>query len=185
MEIGNTLLVPRGLPNLDPLRLDMTKVHLAESRIIETKAVTPATCAELKATFNESLSIVNKYIAWVKYEISVALTQLDLIKAEVIIDKLPDELHKLKEKGIRDNADIRSAFISRDPEYQKCHNVAIALEAVKGLLEAKSKSFDRAYWDAKGNAEDKTSGGYPSYQTSIGELSDSPDNFMGVSRLPK
>ena len=181
METGTSILVPRGIPNLAPLTLDMTKVYIAESRIVETKAVGPATAPELKAVFNEANAIVSKYIAWVKYELNQAQTYIDLAKAEVILDKLPEKLREYKEKGIKDNADLREALVTQDTQYRDRKNAYYALEAVKCLLEAKAKSFDRAYWDCK--KDDKNSGGYQSFPMKEGELSDPQGNFMGVSQF--
>lgn len=183
METSTSLIVPRGVPNLTPLTLDMTKVYIAESRIHETKAVSDITSPELKATFNEANALVSKYIAWVKFEINMAQKYLDLAKAEVILDKLPDRLKEFKEKGIKDNSDLRDALVSQDTNYQDRQNAYFALEAVKLLLEAKAKSFDRAYWDCKGNAEQRSGLGYNSFQVTTGELSSPQSNFMGKSQI--
>lgn len=182
MELPTSLIVPRGIPGVTPLNLDMSKIYLAESRIQETKAVTPATAPELKATFNEAAAIVSKYIAWVKYEINMAEKYVGLAKAEVIIDKLPEKLKELRERGIKDNADLREALVAQDQQYQDRQNAYFALEATKCLLEAKAKSFDRAYWDCK-NSDDRHGGGYSSFPMKEGELTEPQANFMGVSQI--
>lgn len=148
-----TLEIPRGDPGLGSLLLDMTKIYEAESRISETRVSNPATSAELTSVFNEACSVSTKYIAWVKYEILKAKRNYDLAKATVIIDKLPDEIAKLKESGLKDNADFRSALIDRDVDCRKYRDISDALEAVKSFLEAKVKTFERSYWDSKENTK--------------------------------
>lgn len=150
---NKVLSVPRGGINEPPLQLDLTTIHAAESRIKETRIINSATSAELKSVFNEACNNTTKYIAWVKYEILRAEKAFDLAKATVLIDKLPDMLVEMKKVGIKDNADFRKSIVDRDTECQKMRDILAALEAVKLLLTAKAKSFDRAYWDARNNAE--------------------------------
>lgn len=147
------LEIPRGDLGLDSLLLDMTKIYEAESRISETRVSNPATSSELTSVFNEACSVSTKYIAWVKYEILKAKRNYDLAKATVIIDKLPDEIAKLKESGLKDNADFRSALIDRDSDCMKYRDISESLEAVKSFLEAKVKTFERSYWDSKENTK--------------------------------
>ncbi len=187
MELGTSLTVPRGVPNLDPLILDMTRIYTAEGRIGETKSVNSLTAPELKATFNEACSITTKYMAWIKYEILMAEKYLALAKAEVIIDKLPNKIQELKEKGIKDNSDIRDALVVRDPDYQARQNALYALEAVKALLDSKAKTFERAYWDCRSIAEDRDKfSGYPSTshkQNALSEVDLSAGFAIGVSKF--
>jgi len=147
------LEVPRGSLEGLPLQLDMTKLYEAESRMHEITTSNIATVAELKSVFNEACNTGNKYIAWIGGELLNAKRAFDLAKATVILDKLPDEVAKLKAAGLKDNADFRSAMVDRDEECRKVKEIIDVLETVKEFLQAKVKSFDRSYWDSKENAK--------------------------------
>lgn len=148
-----TLEVPRGDLDSPPLLLDMTKIYQAENRISEIRVANLATAADLQAVFNEACNTGNKYVAWLKYEILRAKRNFDLAKATVMIDKLPLEVAKLKEAGMKDNADFRSAIIDKDPECRSTKDVLDVLEATKTFIEVKVKSFERSYWDTKEHAK--------------------------------
>lgn len=149
----SSLEVPRGDPAAGSLLLDMTMIHKAESRIYETKVMNTAALPELRGSFNEASGVLAKYLAWIKYEILISKRNFDLAKATVIIDKLPSEIERLKELKIKDNADFRSALISKDLNCRTHGDITLALEAVKCFLEAKNKTLERAYWDCKENAD--------------------------------
>ena len=150
--------VPRGDATLPPLQLAMKPLYEAESRISETRVSNPATVAELVSIFNNACHLSNKYISWLKYEILRAKRNFDLAKASVMIDKLPDHVARLKESGIKDNADFRAALIDTDPECRACKDTLDVLEAVKTFLEAKLKTFERSYWDSKENGKQLVGG---------------------------
>ncbi|RLF66579.1 MAG: hypothetical protein DRN30_01850 [Thermoplasmata archaeon] len=150
------LEIPRGDADRGLLQLDMSLIYQAEGRISETRVANPATAAELTATFNEACNTATKYIAWIKYEILRARRNYDLAKATVIIDKLPEEAARMKEAGIKSNPDFREALISRDAECRQSKDIWDALEATKTFIEAKVKTFERSYWDAKENVKKAT-----------------------------
>lgn len=150
--------VPRGDAKSPPLQLHMKSLYDAESRISETRVSNPATVAELVSVFNGACHISNKYISWLKYEILRAKRNFDLAKASVMIDKLPGHVARLKESGIKDNADFRAALIDTDPECRTYKDTLDVLEAVKAFLEAKLKTFERSYWDSKENGKQLLNG---------------------------
>jgi len=147
------LEVPRGDLGASPLQLKMAPLYEAELRISETRVSNPATAAELMAVFNEACHTSTKYISWIKYEILRAKRNYELAKATVLIDKLPDEVAKLKEVGIKDNADFRAALVNRDKECRTYKDFLDVLEATKTFIEAKLKTFERSYWDSKENGK--------------------------------
>jgi len=155
MTESRLITVQRGNPTHGVLSLDMSKVYEVEQRITETRTVNPMTAPELRSVFNEACSLATKYIAWVKYEILNAKKNLDLVRAEILLDKLPSILKDLKDQGIKDSADIRDSIVKRDTEYQTALDVLNTLEATKQLLDSKAKTFERAYWDCRDLAKDK------------------------------
>lgn len=192
----NTLEVPRGNIDEGMIRLDMMKIYEAESRISETKVSNPATAAELVSVFNEACNAATKYITWIKYEILKAKRNYDLAKATVIIDILPAEAAKLKDQGQKSNTDFREALISRDPECRKSKDIIDVLEATKAFLEAKVKTFERSYWDAKENVKKSLAStvntsmnmnsGYPAppqEPSQQGMTAPGPGSFIGTSKF--
>jgi hypothetical protein len=146
MLSGTDLIIPRGLPDLAPIRLEMQTIYSAEGRLSETKMVNSVTAVELMASFNEASNITSKYLSWVEYEILQAKKTLDLAKATVILDKMPAEAIRLKDSGIKMNEDHRSAMITRDADCQKSLDILNGLEAVKAYLTAKNRTFERGYY---------------------------------------
>ena len=146
---SNVLLIPRGVPGLSPMTLDMSMVYSAERRLGEVAIVTPGTAPELIGYFNESCNVTTKFLAWVEYEILMAQKHYDLAKAHVILEKAPDAFCKVKDKGIKFNEDFREALVITDIECQGRLDTLNALKAVRVLLENKAKSFERAYYACK------------------------------------
>jgi hypothetical protein len=180
-ETNAIITVRRGTPNVPPLSLNMHSIYLTEQRLQETRAVTPASAPELRAAFNEACNTVTKYIAWIKYEILTAKKNLDLSRAEILLDKVPEVL---KEKGIKDNADIREAIVNRDQDYQEKLDVLNTLEATKSLLESKSKTFERAYWDCRDIANDKGRiAASPNFSVNGDVVAYQEGNFIGKSKI--
>lgn len=142
------------------LRLDMSSINAAESRIGEVRAVTnPAIASDLKATFNEVWSECTKHLALLKYRLLTTERRMKLAKAEAVLDKYPPFLRSWvdsnKDLKLKDNQDIRDSFVYKDAEYQKWLEVKDHIVAAIALIEAKSHSFERAYWDCKNNLEEQ------------------------------
>jgi hypothetical protein len=188
VNFGSTLELPRGVPGTEPLRLDMLKINLAENRLSETRSVNIGTMAELVSVFNESCNLTTKYIAWVKYELLKAEKEFDLAKAAVIIDQIPAIV---KERGIKDNADFRDAMVNRDQNCDSMREIILHLKAAQTFLEAKAKSFERAYWDCRDNIKRNTSNpalpNYNNFQNPSSAdtqpRSDQAPSFIGTTKF--
>lgn len=140
-----TMNLPRGKKGLPPLALDMTNIYQAEDRLMEVSYANDSTASELMGYFNAVCNTTTKYIAWIEYEIVEATREYDLAKATVVLDKMPAEVQKYKDAGIKSNEDFRNALIVRDADCQARQEILGQLEAVKKLLESKSWSFIRAF----------------------------------------
>lgn len=180
----NLILVPRVRSPQDPMRLDMREIYAAESRLIEVARVTPATSPELMATYNQAANVLTKYMSWVKYELLSAEKEYGLAKAEVILDKMPEQASRLKDLGMKFNEDFRSAMIAKDPKCSDLEEKINGIQCVYALLEAKTQSFIRAYSACKSLS-------YLKDQTGLGKINATPgttlsdDGFMGQSRYGK
>ena len=182
---SSILMIPRGIPGLSPMTLDMSLVYSAEKRLGEVAMVSPATAPELIGYFNEACNATTKYLAWVEYEILMAQKHYELARAHVILEKAPDAYDKIKDRGIKFNEDFRGALVTMDRDCQGRLDTLNALKAVRVLLENKAKSFERAYyackttWDRKQTtAASPNFSGLPStYTTSSGGAIG--DSFIG------
>lgn len=137
----NVMVVPafRALPEL---LMDMTSNREAEARFIEAKMVNPSTYADLEHTFNEAYRDLKRYLAAVGYQIVFAEKALEEAKADILLDKYPQYL---EEKGIKksgDNADVRKAYIARNPDYQACLDRINQLKALENNFDGKIKVLE-------------------------------------------
>jgi len=181
MEGLKTLMVPRGLPNLAPLTLDMTLIYEAENRLFEVSLANPSNAAQLQGYFNNACNLTTKYLAWIEYEILNAKKHFDLAKATVILEKSIEEWNKIKSSGVKYNEDFREAMVSRDSDCQLRLDTLNALIASKSLLESKVKSFTRAYYTCQSVSSSRgNSAGSSRIGGNIGQTFDEPQaNFMG------
>lgn len=144
MDLTATSLIIQLPTNV--LEYPMSEIHKAESRLMEVAIVNPVTANELSAFFNSACSLVSKTLGLLEYELSKCQKQYDLSKATVILDKLPAEVIKLRDQGIKTNEDWRQAYVTRDPECSMWQNSIEELKAAQAFLVSKLKCFERAYY---------------------------------------
>lgn len=147
-----TLVVPRGLPGIDPLKLNVGSILEVESRIQEIAIVTPVKAPELISAFNKAFSEITEMIAKVRYEYRVAEANVDKVRAICIIDRVPQIL---QEKGLTSakspmgSEDVRSSILALDTEYQAAQERVIQIQCMLEFLEGKAKAIDKAYMAVK------------------------------------
>lgn len=124
------------------LSMDMGNVREAESRIIEAKTVNPATYADLEHSYNEAYRDLKKYLAAIGYQIVSAEKTLEEAKADILLDKYPQYLEEKGIKKTQDNADLRRAFMARDPDYQAALDRVNQLKALESNFDGKIKVFE-------------------------------------------
>lgn len=180
MSGGTELIVPRGTPNLQPLKLAMGEIYAAEGRVHEVSFVNETTGTELAGFFNQATSIVGKYLGWVEYEILQAEKYLEEAKSDVIIDQAPEYAKKLKDTGMKMSEDIRAALVVKDKTYSQRLELLNGLKALKVFLKEKHDSFKRAYYscDAKTNGPRGVPG--KRINGSIGMTLEPQSNLMGA-----
>lgn len=119
--------------------LDITSIKTGESRLIEARVVNPATYSDLEFCFNEGYRQAKAHLSEVGYEITRAKKALKDATSVAIIDEYPKFL---KEKGLKDNATVRNAFLQRQDSCVKAQDRIDMLVAIETLLEGKIKVFE-------------------------------------------
>ena len=132
------LTIPRfgSRPSVELL---ITNIKIAENRIIEAKVVNSATYNELEHVFNEGYREAKQHITVVGYEITQAKRVLRKVKQEALLDEYKD---CLKEKGLKDSAAIRDAFLETKEDYSNALDRLDMLNAIESLFEGKIKVFE-------------------------------------------
>lgn len=125
--------------NRPELYLSFTNIDSGEKRLREAQLVNPATYAELEYTYGEGYREAKKNLTLVGYEIAQADKILRQIKSEHLIDHYPAFL---KEKGIKDNASMREAYLEQQEEYVQANDRLSALKALEQHLENKIRVFE-------------------------------------------
>lgn len=148
--------LPRGTPNSPDLKLDLSLLDLAESRLYEVRLNNPAMAKELEGLFNEAANLAAKYLAWIEFELLQARKNLDLERATVLIDVIPLKALELKETGMKMNEDLREAIIMREPAYIKALDTYNSLLAAQSLIKANMDTFVRAHYSARNKDKERS-----------------------------
>ena len=133
---NNALELP-SLGKIPALKLEMDKIREAESRFLEAKTVNPSTYSDLEHTFNESYRDIKRHLSNIGYHITIAEKTLREAKAEVLLGSYADFM-KGKPKS-HDNADLRDAFLIKDPTYSSTLDRLNQLKALESNFEGKLK----------------------------------------------
>lgn len=129
------------------LVLDLRIVDKAEARTADIATLTPAKAPELLATFLKALTAAGKALAAVQYERARTERKLDRIRADLLIDQVPQIL---KDQGLSTpksplgSEDIRQAIIERDPNYQAAVDALDRIIALHELVKGKVRVMDSA-----------------------------------------
>jgi hypothetical protein len=122
------------------LKIDMNNIREAEKRFIEAKTVNPSTYVDLEHTFNESYRDVKRHLSNIGYQINLADKAMRDAKAEVLLGSYADFM-KGKPKS-HDNADLRDAFLIKDPSYVAALDRFHQLKALESNFEGKLKVLE-------------------------------------------
>lgn len=122
-----------------PIPLPLSSIREGERRLIEAKMVNAATYADLEYCFGEGYREAKKNISVLGYEITKAEKALREAKSIAILDDYPDFL---KDKGLKDNATVRDAFLETRKDYVSAHDRIDMLKAMLDLMEGKVKVFE-------------------------------------------
>jgi len=119
------------------LVLHMSKIREAETRYIEAKTVNPSTYSDLEHTFNESYRDLKQHLSSIGYQLGLADKALRLAKANVLLGSYA-EFMAGKPKS-HDNADLRDAYLIKDPDYLAAMDRLAQLKALESNFEGKIK----------------------------------------------
>lgn len=119
--------------------LDFGKIKEGENRLIEAQLVNPVTYSNLEFVFNEGYREARANLTVVGYEITQADRLFKKIQSELILDEYPAFL---KEKGLKDNAMVRDAFLERSTQYVDARERINMLKAMESLMDGKIKVFE-------------------------------------------
>lgn len=133
---SNALELP-ALGKIPALKLEMDKIREAESRFLEAKTVNPSTYSDLEHTFNESYRDLKRHLSNIGYHITIAEKTLREAKADILLGSYADFM-KGRPKS-HDNADLRDAFLIKNPEYNSSLDRLNQLKALQSNFEGKLK----------------------------------------------
>lgn len=119
--------------------LSFSNVKEGERRLIEARIVNPSTYSELEFTFNEGYREARANVAVIGYELTQAERIFRKIQSELILDEYPNFL---KQKGLKDNATVRDAFLESQPQYVDAQERINMLKAMEALMDGKIKVFE-------------------------------------------
>ena len=140
------LQVPRGRKNLSPIRLDLTDVSRAESRISEIARATPIMLPDLITCYTVGLASLAKVIAIVEMESKVAKMELETAEATFTLDFAEGVLAK---KGIKSSVDARQHACRLDPAVREFQEKLDILSTTLTYLYNKKSAIEMAYHGCK------------------------------------
>lgn len=131
---------------LKVLEFSMRKVLLAESRAEEIGALTPGKSGELMKTLNRGYLDAANIYAKLRYEKARAEQDLAFVKAEALTERVPVII---KAKSLASSADVRTALVEADEQYQDAQDRLAYIEAAMEYVKAKMKFLENAYTAVK------------------------------------
>lgn len=117
----------------------MEKITEAEKRLIEAKTVNPITYVDLEHSFNESYRDLKRHLSAIGYQIAVTDKAMETAKADVLLDKYPGYIES---NGLKDNSDLRKAFLSRDKAHSDALDRMNQLKALESNFDGKIKVME-------------------------------------------
>jgi hypothetical protein len=101
--------------------------------------VNPITYSDLEHSFNEGYREAKANLAVIGYEIAQAERIFRRIRSELILDEYPAFL---KEKGMKDNATVRDAFLEKNSRFVDAQERINMLKAMELLMDGKIRVFE-------------------------------------------
>jgi len=141
-----TLIIPRGNPGLQPMRIDMTDIYRIIGRTEEIQRVTPATYGELITDFNMGMIQLNRIIGITELELKESENTLEMVSATALLERVENHL---KAKNIKSSSDTREAAVVLDQEVIESTRKKDALVAISTYVAGLKHALERAYFSAK------------------------------------
>jgi hypothetical protein len=122
------------------LKIEMSSIRTAERRIIEAKNVSPVTYSELEHVFNESYRDLKRHLSAIGYQLALAEKALAEAKADVILGSYAEFM--VGKPKYQDNADLRQAYLTKDPAYSAAQDRIAQLKALESNFDGKLKVME-------------------------------------------
>jgi hypothetical protein len=126
----------------EEIKLDMTPIYYAESRLHEQQMVNPSTYGELSYCFNEGYRVCKRHISTLEYQKVKAIRQLEQERSRIVLTVLPDQLKDVSKS--QNNADFRNAIIAQDKAFTECQKRIDALTVIISFMEGRIKVFENS-----------------------------------------
>lgn len=139
VHLANENLELPAMGKVPGFSLELAKVREAERRLIEAKTVNPITYADLEHTFNESYRDLKRHLATLGFQLAKAQQHLEEVKADILLDRYPAYLADNNIKKSNDSADLRKAFMTKDPDYRAATDRIDQVKAVEAMMDGKIK----------------------------------------------
>jgi hypothetical protein len=136
------VLVIHAFGKSPELKFDMSKIRIAEQRLLEAKNVNPATYTDLESCFGESFRDLKRHLTTVGHQINLADKALRQAKSMVLLDTYPKFLADNSVKKTQDNGDLRDAFLMQDNDYLEALDRVNMLKALESNLDGKIKVIE-------------------------------------------
>lgn len=128
-----------GQGNL-PLSLSAEATEEAERRFHEAQIVTPATFSELSHVFGQAFLELKRNYTKITFEKLGKEKRLDEVRGELLIDHYPKFLED--HPKLKDTADIKKAFLSRNSEISELLNTINLLTAMEMVVKGKIEHIE-------------------------------------------
>lgn len=142
VHLANENLELPAMGKVPGFSLELAKVREAERRLIEAKTVNPITYSDLEHTFNEAYRDLKRHLATLGFQLAKANQHLEEVKAEILLDKYPTYLSDNEIKKSNDSADLRKAFMTRDPEFRAATDRIDQVKAIEAMMDGKIKVME-------------------------------------------
>lgn len=145
--------VPTG-DGKNTISIDLVEIVKSEFRLKDVAIVNQFTAPELLSSFNDTWLKLNRSVTQLTYQRNVSENFYKTAIADAKMACTDDALKSLgHSKG---SADLRAAFVQRDPEVQKTKNRLDEISFVLETLRGKMQAFYNAYNSVKKLVSDRS-----------------------------
>jgi len=145
-------LVPTG-DGKGTIAINLESILIAEQRLRDVAIVNHQTAPELLASFNEAWLRLNKSVSHLTYEKNKAENFHKTSIADAKLNCTDDHLKKLGHS--KASADLREAFVQKDPTVQTAKERLDEITYVLDVLKGKMQAFYNAYGSVKRLVDNK------------------------------
>jgi len=121
------------------LTVDLSPIRTAEARLVEAQHVNPMTYSNLEYVYGEGYRCAKRELSTIGYQIALAAKQQRKVRSEALLDEYKEFL---ADRGLKDSAAIRDAFLETKSDYIEAQDRIDQLRAIETLLEGKIKVFE-------------------------------------------